>query len=402
MSALRGALDLGVDAVHGITDLIADAQDAVGRTVRRAVSPEPRLHRAASAVDDLRHGLTEAVHATVRGVASGVGLAAHAGLDALGDPPPPPTVPTRSDGKRQAPWILDASQGLVNGVFGDHLRRRGNALDLGARLRLGDAYLPDDPSAWPEHLRGIASRVVVFVHGLATTEWCWWMDAEAKLGDPTASFGTRIESELGWTPLYLRYNTGVPTAESGEALAKLLDALASTAPGLSDLAVVGHSMGGLVVRQACAAADRRGHRWLHPLRHAFCLGAPHRGAGLARWNEGFSERLLGVDLPGTRVVGRLLGLRSTGISDLCHGLDFDTAPLTPDVTWHFVAASLSRQARPWVDLGIGDLLVDVPSALCPGSGGDVRTHRFGGVGHTGLTTDPRVLAVLREALADVG
>ncbi len=61
------------------------------------------------------------------------------------------------------------------------------------------------------------------------------------------------------TPVYLRYNTGLPVGRNGADLAWLLDDLVAAWPvPVRSIALVGHSMGGLVVRAAFHAAAHRG------------------------------------------------------------------------------------------------------------------------------------------------
>ena len=68
-------------------------------------------------------------------------------------------------------------------------------------------------------------KLCVFVHGLKCTEWVWSTEAEWFYGDPTVNFGTRLKADLGFTPLYVRYNTGRHVSESGRLLSTLLTAL---------------------------------------------------------------------------------------------------------------------------------------------------------------------------------
>ena len=63
------------------------------------------------------------------------------------------------------------------------------------------------------------------MHGLCETDDAW------KLGaDRHAPYGARLQAELGYTPLYLRYNTGRHISENGRELAELLHLLADAWP----------------------------------------------------------------------------------------------------------------------------------------------------------------------------
>ena len=82
---------------------------------------------------------------------------------------------------------------------------------------------------------------------------------------------------------YARYNTGRHISDNGRALAAALDALVAGWPvEVSEIVLVGHSMGGLVARSACHYGECDGLGWTEQLRHVVCLGSPHMGAPLER------------------------------------------------------------------------------------------------------------------------
>src|SRR4051812_38159251 len=146
--------------------------------------------------------------------------------------------------------------GALNGAIGDRLAQSGNPFALDMTLRGG----------------GDTPRIAVFVHGLGETDDAW-----ALFGRRT--YGAQLEEELGYTPLYLRYNTGLHISENGRRLARLLEETVESWPvPVEEIALVGHSMGGLVARSAC----HYGGEWTRLVRHVFCLGGPHLGAPLQK------------------------------------------------------------------------------------------------------------------------
>src|SRR5881397_119965 len=117
-------------------------------------------------------------------------------------------------------------------------------------------------------------RLAVFVHGLGQTDEAWFARPERHV-----PYGYRLEAELGYTPLYIRYNTGRHISENGRELAGLLDAVVGDWPvEVHEIALFGHAMGGLVARAACHYGSARG--WTRHVRQVFMLGAPHAGAPL--------------------------------------------------------------------------------------------------------------------------
>ena len=181
--------------------------------------------------------------------------------------------------------------GALNGAFGDRLHASAPALAGGMSLRratpgdpTGDGSKagrrsvdgPCDAAALAEHHPGATGRIVVFIHGLCETEE-WWF----TLRDDRVDYGVRLADELGYTPLYLRYNSGRHISDNGASLELLLSDLVAHWPvPVTDLALIGHSMGGLVARGAVHHGVEAGRSWTAALRHVVCLGSPHRGAPL--------------------------------------------------------------------------------------------------------------------------
>src|SRR5690606_28449009 len=134
-----------------------------------------------------------------------------------------------------------------------------------------DALAAAHPDARP--------RLAIFVHGLCCTEHAWSLYRDEQPAD-AADYGARIKT-LGYTPLYLRYNSGLHISQNGRLLARALDRLLATWPvAVEDIVLVGHSMGGLVARAAARSGARRAAAWTGKVSRVFCIGSPHRGAPL--------------------------------------------------------------------------------------------------------------------------
>ncbi|MGO4781095.1 esterase/lipase family protein, partial [Lysobacter sp. 2RAB21] len=93
------------------------------------------------------------------------------------------------------------------------------------------------------------------VHGLCMNDLQWNWDGH--------DHGAALAQDDGWTPVYLHYNSGRHISVSGREFASRLERLLREWPvPVERLAIVCHSMGGLVARSACYAAEQAGHRWL--------------------------------------------------------------------------------------------------------------------------------------------
>jgi pimeloyl-ACP methyl ester carboxylesterase len=266
--------------------------------------------------------------------------------------------------------------GVVNGLIGDELEREHNPLDARMAIRACDA--PDPPTP----------RVVVFLHGLMETERSW------RLGG-REPYGRALAREHGWSALYVRYNTGRAIGANGRALDALLEELVAGWPvPLERIALVGHSMGGLVARCACHEARSREAPWFALTSDVVSLGSPHRGSPVAVAVDG-AERAL-RRLPEMRGVSSFLRRRSAGIRDLQRGLADDDYPYPEGPEYRFVAATLTRDPRHPVGRLVGDWLVRESSACGPDP---ARVERVGGAGHFALLNHPAVAARLTGWLA---
>lgn len=426
----RGLKSLVHDAVDFTVDLVEEGHESTARTVMRILDVLPPVAAPARIVNRLRRASTAGALGAIRTVNRAVEQLTDAGIDAAvaarllawAQAPAGSPVPMRSDVVGSGPWLSDAAIGALNGVVGDYLHREGNALDLGFSLRHGDDYIAVDapgPAAFQPRTR----RLAVFVHGLATTEWSWCWDAAAYHGDAAASFGTLLERDLDVTPLFARYNTGRRVFENGHLLARCLERLVDTEGGSFDeIILVGHSMGGLVVRSACDHARKEGHGWVRRVSRVFCLGAPHQGAPLEKLGHILTAILGAVDHPGTRIPAEILRRRSAGIRDLRHGTIIDDAAVSPDadaardprgreaellddVAYYFVSATMTRDpAHPLGQL-IGDILVRVPSASGPAVRSrefQIETQCYSGVLHHQIQSHPDVYALLLRACKERG
>jgi pimeloyl-ACP methyl ester carboxylesterase len=387
--AVRGATRLGFEAVAGVTRIVE------GMHANIAAGAPP----LGVGTNGRTRGLTGLVYEAIRRVSSGASFGldrALAGLDGLAAVQP--TLP-------QPQW--DALVSGLNGVLGDRLVEGRNPLAIRMQLRRDGR---------PAEFAGSDSprRLLVLVHGLCMNDRQWHRDGH--------DHGESLARELGYTLLYLFYNTGRSVPDNGREFATLLEELVDTSPtAIEEITIVGHSMGGLVTRSAVQRAETDGLSWRRALRRIVFLGTPHHGAPLERighWVTGLADRS-----PYVAPLARLGMIRSAGITDLRHGRIVAEAgsthdrfahpdalpqpvPLPAGVACHAVAASLARGARrPRLDL-VGDGLVPVASALGrhrdPARNLDFEPDdRFtvDGLGHIGLLGDREVYARIRSWLA---
>jgi pimeloyl-ACP methyl ester carboxylesterase len=376
---LRALTRLTFDELGQATGGIANVHGAIAdRAFGPVGSGPPRA---------LHDAISSGVYAGIRGAAGLAGLAAGAAVAGRGR--------SLSVTPRGAAVLA-----VLNGLRGDALEREGSDLAEPMCIRVGG--LPTAPADFPD----AGPRVVVFVHGLFETEYAWGSD----------SYGARLARDLGITPVHVRYNTGRHISENGRSLAALLDELVSDWPvPVERIALVGHSMGGLVARSACHA----GGDWSALVRHTVSLGSPHTGVPLESAVH-YAAAALGT-VGETRPFAGFLRRRSAGIRDLRSGSLVDEdwrdrdpealraaacreVPLLEGAAHHFVAATITADANHPVGRLVGDWLVLQPSAS-----GRSRTRMIGfrdedgahvgRVHHLALLNHPAVYDQLRDWLA---
>jgi hypothetical protein len=364
---VRGGVRLVIDGVEGVTGMVETLHHRIAR----------RTPPLVGVPDAPTRSITSLVYRSIRGTTGLVGKAldaALAGVQAmvqasLRDLPGDEAMPRR-----------DAVVAALNGVVGDHLERTGNSLAVKLELRVWGALAAsaDAPPAGP--------RVLLLVHGLCMNDRQWTRDGH--------DHGQALARALGYTPVYVRYNSGRHISANGRDLAAALELLLQRWPvPVEGIAILGHSMGGLVARSAMHQAAQTGMNWPSKVRQLIFLGTPHHGTPLERGGN-WLHRGLGIS-PYLAPLTRLSGLRSEGITDLRHGnlLEQDwvdsrfeqrdtrtMVPLPHGVACYAVAGTLGQErsetgegsanppapssaARMLSDAWLGDGLVPLASAL---------------------------------------
>ena len=396
---LRGAARLTTDAVAGIASLVEAMHARISNPLRGLgigdVAPEEERAR----------GIPGLVYKTVRGVTHLVGGSAEALLGWL-EP-----VLTASDPHDPPRQEREGVVAALNGVLGDHLAASDNPLAIAMRFRRSGRALPLERLALRSNLSGATPRLLVLLHGLCMNDLQW-----QRAGH---DHGAALARDLGYTPVYLHYNSGLSVSTNGRILAQLMEHLYDAWPmPIERLVMVGHSMGGLVARSAIhhgAVLQRGGLRWPARVNDLVCLGTPHQGAPLERAGHGVDVLLSAA--PYAAPLARLGKVRSAGINDLRLG-NILSAPvgdggthrsaqvdLPSGTRCYAVAASLGPSAESLKARLLGDGLVPVGSALGQHRDFD-RRLAFAedrqavvlNTGHLDLLSSPEVYGQLRRWL----
>ena len=301
----------------------------------------------------------------------------------------------------------------LNAFAGDRLGPDLASLAIRMAVRVDGSDLDLAPQQVRDAFGDATPKLAVFLHGLAETENSWLR--QASRSEP---YGRRLQTEFGYTPVYIRYNTGRHVSDSGHDLARLLDELTAAWPHeIQEILLVGHSMGGLVIRSACHYGTEASAPWVAHVRHVFYLGSPHLGAPLAR-AAGLAGWALGR-VAETRPFADLL-TGSSAIRDLRHGYVLDDwaacdpdgcmhnhrrdVPLLPGASHYAIGAAVSADPESPLGAVVGDLLVQPASAHgrhgrrqhIPFPVG--QTRGLGGLHHFDLLNHPDVWEAIRGLL----
>jgi pimeloyl-ACP methyl ester carboxylesterase len=391
---LRGLSRLTIAGIAGVVDLVEAMHYNIASVPGILAKPKR----------DRRTGITRLVYRSIRGV---IGLVGH-GLDRLLAQLEPLL------GERSTWPGREALLAALNGVLGDYLAASNNPLAITVRLRRRGMPLPNERQPLAAAFPDAGGRLVVLLHGLCMNDLQW----KRKGHD----HGAALARDLAYTPVYLHYNSGLHISTNGRAFADLLETLVQLWPvPLTDLVLIGHSMGGLVARSACHYGALARHEWPRRLHKLVFVGTPHHGAPLERGGN-WVDMLLSTNAY-SAPLARLGKIRSAGVTDLRFGnlVDEDwkrrdrfkpsgdvrvAVPLPEGVACYAIAATTGKTAGDLSDRLIGDGIVPLASALGYHANArlalnfdESRRWVAYGTNHLDLLSRPEVYAQIKRWLA---
>ena len=186
---LLGFSRLAVDATAGLSELV----EAMHHNIARA----PGILDTPS--QGPTSGITGLVYESIRSV---TGLVS-GGIETI-LAPLVPMLEEKSSPERQA--VLAA----LNGVMGDYLAATDNPLAISMRLRHKGTPLTLEREALAAAIPGLNSKLVVLAHGLCMNDLQWKRKRH--------NHGAALARDLGYTPVYLHYNSGLHVSTNGLGL----------------------------------------------------------------------------------------------------------------------------------------------------------------------------------------
>ncbi len=267
---LRGATTLAIEATRSVTDIVEAMHRTIGAGPNVLGRPLEKIVKV----------VTAPTYGAIRGVTGLVGSTLDLALSKL--------APVLDQAGLERSAVLSA----LNGVMGDYLAETGNPLAIEMQLLA----------------RGVGDRIAVLVHGSSMNDEQW-----RRAGH---DHGAELAKDLGFAPVYALYNSGLHVSVNGRLLSAALEQLVTTWPSpVTELVLIGHSMGGLVMRSAFVHGE--GSQWRRAATKVVTLGTPHHGSPLERLGN-LTDVLLTVSRY-SAPLARLGQLRSAGVTDLRYG-----------------------------------------------------------------------------------
>lgn len=365
LARTRGTLALTAAAVDHLAARAHELHRAISDIPFKVLKPLPAVNLGSEGARVLHDGVTDGIYRAVRLTSNALFKAAEVLLK---------QSPRRSAAALPAPQKASFALSAVSGFVGDYMARTRNPLAIRLGFYQGGKRLALKSGSLREALPQASPRIAIFIHGLCGSEDTWQMYADAQ----QRPYAERLAADLGYTPLHVRYNSGLHISHNGLSLARQLNKLLAAYPRpIEEISFIGHSMGGLIARAACARGHQQSAAWAAKVKHVICLGAPHRGSPLEKFVHNATRVM--EHIPLARPLVNLLNVRARGISDLRFGFTADADwrgrdPLTqydgyltpiarlPQAQYHFIGATMSSSADSAWSRKVGDGLVHLPSS----------------------------------------
>ena len=272
----------------------------------------------------------------------------------------------------------DRGMSILNGLVGDLLEEKGLPIAVQMAFFHQRHPLTMNREALSKAYPKATGKICILVHGLSCTESVWdYRD------DRETNYATQLAEAFGYTPMYVRYNTGLHISHNGQMLSQLMNVLMAQYPAdIEEIIFITHSMGGLVTRSACSYGVEQKNGWTDKVRQLYFLGSPHMGADLEKFGNVVAKALQKSPLPYTRFIGEVFNRRSSGIKDLRFGYVRDeewqgkdpgdmtsnkqTVPLLEGAEHFVITGTVHEDSEHILNEFFGDLLVRKHSA----TGGD--------------------------------
>ncbi len=256
-------------------------------------------------------------------------------------------------------------QSILNGVIGDYLSSKNNALSLPMSLFSIDSsevIVENNQLLNANQLEQFnhKKKIVLFIHGAADNELCWYRTNDTD----SVNIAYNLRDDYEMAPILLRYNSGLSILENAEKLSAIIKTFMGQLSEDKELYIVAHSMGGLIFRQTLGLAISSHENWTRTLNKIIYLGSPHHGAPLEDFGKLTTGILNILPNPYTKLIAKIINLRSEGIKDL--GSKIKNTETHNNELFnskeYFIAATVFKDKDNVMSRYLGDIMVPIESA----------------------------------------
>lgn len=402
-SPLNGGLRLLDEGIDKGTQRIEELHNSITERPYKTLNHIPLLNMVTAPLENVQNSISSGIYQALR-KAGHLVLRNAIRLESEQDLPPA----VKAAGTDTV--IGAAINSAINGAIGDHLETTHNSLSLSMGFYHQNEPVELDADSLQKQFPKLSEKICIMVHGLCVNESAWRSYSQQHWGK-SQDFGQLLQQELGYTPFYVRYNSGRHISHNGHDLDLLIEELVQNYPiDVKDIVIIGHSMGGLIARSANHFTASSHTLWHTQLSQVICLGSPHLGAPLEQVAHLGTALLEQVSF--TQPIAKIIKQRSIGIKDLRYGYvtdeDWDTqdqdslegnkrtiAQQLKHVKYSFIGSSLSKDTQHPVAHILGDILVPVKSSTGDHHAEELRVpycddryKLLGGVNHIALQNHP--------------
>ena len=413
-SPLNGGLRLLDEGINKGTQRIEELHNSISERPYKTLQHIPLLNVVTAPLERAQHSISSGIYRALRKAGH---LVLRNAIQLESKPYLPPAV--KAAGTDTV--IGAAINSAINGAIGDHLESTDNSLALSMGFYHQNEPVKLQGESLQKQFPKLSGKICILVHGLCVNESAWRSYSQQHWGKPQ-DFGQLLQEDLGYTPFYVRYNSGRHISHNGRDLDLLIEELIQNYPmDVKDIVIIGHSMGGLIARSANHFTTSSHTQWHTQLSQVICLGSPHLGAPLEQVAHLGTSLLDQISF--TQPIAKIIQQRSIGIKDLRYGYvtDEDWAGQDQDslegnkrkaaqklqhVKYSFIGSSLSNDTQHPVAHTLGDILVPVKSSTGDHHAEELRVpycdERYkllGGINHIALQNHPLAYDQIKDWLS---
>jgi hypothetical protein len=275
-------------------------------------------------------------------------------------------------------------------MIGEYLEKEKNPLAIQMGFYHRSQKLSLDTQLIQQLNGPLSNKIVILVHGLTQLETVWDFPKNGCSNDSVMDhyigtcfdtpknnckedYGSKLQEEFGYTPFYLRYNTGLSLEKNGRNFALQLGKLFRSYPiEINELMLIGFSMGGTLLQHAQYSAQTNQFQWLDTLSKCIYLGNPHESSTFDNIGHISRDLIRRFPLRYINLWADWVGHRSKRLQNLQQGVKLLSEAQARDIKCmtyvessrhYFISAAISKGEQGILSRLFGDTFVAETSTI---------------------------------------